>query len=48
MAATLRWIASIVALWAGVAAAQGGRPVETRGRRDQPGGMTPFTTMMFP
>jgi YVTN family beta-propeller protein len=29
MAATLRWIASIVALWAGVAAAQGGRPVET-------------------
>ncbi len=29
MAATLRWIASIVALWAGVAAAQGARPVET-------------------
>ena len=29
MAATLRWIASIVALWAGVAAAQGGSPVET-------------------
>ena len=29
MAATLRWIASIVALWAGVAAAQGGRTVET-------------------
>jgi hypothetical protein len=29
MGATLRWIASIVALWAGVAAAQGARPVET-------------------
>ena len=29
MIATLRWIASIVGLWAGVAAAQGARPVET-------------------
>ena len=29
MAATLRWIASIVGLWVGVAAAQGARPVET-------------------
>jgi YVTN family beta-propeller protein len=29
MGATLRWIASIVGLWAGVAAAQGARPVET-------------------
>jgi YVTN family beta-propeller protein len=29
MIPTLRWIASIVGLWAGVAAAQGARPVET-------------------
>ena len=29
MVPTLRWIASIVGLWAGVAAAQGARPVET-------------------
>ena len=29
MVSTLRWIASIVGLWAGVAAAQGARPVET-------------------
>jgi len=29
MASKLRWIASIVGLWAGVAAAQGARPVET-------------------
>jgi YVTN family beta-propeller protein len=29
MGAKLRWIASIVGLWAGVAAAQGARPVET-------------------
>ncbi len=29
MTSTLRWIASIVGLWAGVAAAQGARPVET-------------------
>ncbi len=29
MSPTLRWIASIVGLWAGVAAAQGARPVET-------------------